>query len=746
MSPAAWVRKMNASFWVFLLATTGVSAGVFAQSRPASEPATSSAPAEKKRLTPGIVYDREGGYDFSGSHASGMNWIDDASFSHHRDGKLMRVDALSDQGQPMLDAEAIKAALLASGQFNEETAERLKNAPGSWTRDRSAALIRHEKKAYVYRVADKTVTRVTEIPDDWKEIALSPSGTRLSYVKNNDLYLVDTSSRSTRRLTRDGSETILNGVLDWVYQEEIYGRGNWRAYWWRDDDRYFGHFRLDESPVPIYEVIDPIPYRQSPERWRYPKAGDPNPLIKLAVSRARDGRTVWVDLSKYQDIEFLISHICWAPDGKLIFYIQDREQRWMDVNEADPDSGRSVTLFHEQNEAYVENTESPHWLGGYGFVWLSDRDGYNHAYFYSRDGKLIRRLTEGPWEIRNLAAIDELGGWVYFTAEIETPFQAHLYRVPFSGGPPQRLTELGYNHDVRVSPHGAYFFDTHSNAMTPPRVTLRRGDGSLVRVVSENPQKTLEEFAIGRPEFVRVPARDGFLLNAVVIRPPDFDPAHKYPVWCPIYAGPHSPTLQDSWAGGSLGDQLMATEGTIVWKCDPRSASGNSSKETWHCYENLGPRELADIEDGLKWLIAQGGVDEGRIGIEGHSYGGYMTCYALTHSTMFRCGIAGAPVTDWRNYDSIYTERYMRLPKNNTEGYDRGSAVTAAENLHGRLLIAHGVMDENVHMANTAQFIRELQKHRKQFDLMLYPTDRHGFGNGARHWRDLRREFMQRNL
>lgn len=707
---------------------------------------TTSAPAEKKRLTPAIVYDNEGDYKFGGSHASGMTWVDPEHFHHRRDGKLMRVQAETDQAVPAYDESALKAALLASKHFDDETAEKLKRSPGTWNKRRTASLIQHEKQAYVYGVADGTVTKIAQVGEDWKELALSPDASRLSYVKDNDLYAIDTKSKKTRRLTRDGSEQILNGILDWVYQEEVYGRGNWRGYWWRDDGEYVAHFRLDESQVPVYRVIDPIPYRQTPENWRYPKAGDPNPTIKLAITRARDGRTVWVDLSKYKDIEFLIVKVSWSPDGRLIYSVQDREQIWMDVNEADPGTGRATTLFREQTAAFVENTEKPEWIGDNGFLWLSDRDGYKHIYFYARDGKLVHRITQGPFEVKDIASVDPLGGWVYFTAEADGPFHAHLYRVRFSGGSPQRLTEPGFNHSVQVAPGGGMFIDTWSNTMTPPRVALRRGDGTLVRTISDNPARALDEFAIAKPEFLRIPARDGYLLNAMIIRPADYDRGGKYPVWCPVYAGPHSPTIQDSWSGGNLADHLMATEGVIVWHCDPRSASGDSSKDAWHAYQNMGPRELADIEDGLKWLIAQGGVDETRIGIEGHSYGGYMTCFALTHSTMFKCGIAGAPVTDWRNYDSIYTERYMRLPKNNEDGYARGAVLDAAKDLHGRLLIAHGVMDENVHMANTLQFIRELQKHRKLFDLMLYPKDRHGFGEGGKHWREMRREFMTRNL
>lgn len=742
---------------------------------PAQTPSDSVAAdprAPKKRLTLDAIFGPEGQVDFDGSYATGMTWIDAEHFLHRRAGELRKVHAVTDAAEPAYDVAALEAALVATNDFTPEQAQRVARSPGQWSDDRSTVLIRHERTWYVWRRGEAAVHTLLKDPPapqedaapaaQREEVGLGPTGRFAAFVQHNDLHLVDLRSGRLRRITRDGHKalqsdtpdqraaggTILNGKLDWVYQEEVYGRGRYRAYWFSPDEAYVAFLRLDESQVPIYTIIDPIPLRQKPERMFYPKAGDPNPTVRLAAARTRDGAVRWVDLSDYRDIEFLIVQVSWSPHGTLIYSVQDREQTWMDLNEADPRTGRSRRLLRETSPAWVENFNAPRWLRDGSFLWLSDRDGFRHIYYYAADGRLHTRVTQGPWQVRAIHEVDESGNWIYFEAEKDNVFESHAYRVPILGGTVERLTELGYRHACSFAPGGGLFLDTFSSLTRPPRVHLRRGDGALVRVISDNDVPVLDEYVLSTPALLRVPSRDGHLLNAELIRPVDYDPTRKYPVWCPVYAGPDSQSVTNRWGGrGRLFEQYLVNElGIILWRCDPRSGSGNSKAEAWHAYGRLGVTELADIEDGLKWLIAQGGVDETRIGIAGHSYGGYMAAYALTHSTMFRCGIAGAPVTDWRNYDSIYTERYMKLPKHNPDGYDASSVVQAAANLHGRLLIAHGSQDENVHMANTQQLIAELQRHRKQFDLMNYPRDRHGFGVGGRHWRELQLEFIRTRL
>jgi dipeptidyl-peptidase-4 len=716
------------------------------QTEPTTRPETQ--PAPRKPLTLEAIYGPEGRADFDGSYARGMEWLEDGQhYLQRRDGQLVRVAALTDEAQAAYDQDALEAALRAHEDFDERAARRLAGRPTSWSDDRRAVLIRHNDHLYVYRFAEGRLRKLTRDTLPRRVVNFSARGDAVSFVRDNDLYAIDTRTGRQRRITRDGSETLLNGILDWVYQEEIYGRGRWRANWWRDDAEYLAFLQLDESGVPLYTIVDYMPHMSTTERTRYPKAGDPNPTVRLGVARRKTGRTVWVDLSVYEGIDILIVRVLWTPDGQLLFFVQDREQRWLELNEADPKTGRMQTLIREASPAWIEPIAGPHWLDDGSFLWLSERDGYRHVYHYARDGWLLRRVTGGDWSVRSLIGHDAKTGWVYFTGARETVLETHAYRVQLTGGLVERLTEPGFSHNVSFDPTYRYFVDTFSNVTTPTKVYLRDADGGLVRVISENEVAALDEYIWTPPELLRIPNRDGFLMNARIIRPPDFDPGRKYPVWCGVYGAPGAQSVHNRWRGRRLMfDQYLAQQGYIVWHCDPYQASGAGVVSAWFAYRRLGQTELADLEDGLRWLIDQGYVDPSRIGVTGYSYGGYFVSYALTHSTMFKIGIAGALVSDWRNYDSVYTERFMQTPQRNPQGYERASVTEAAANLHGRLLIIHGLQDDNVHFQNTAQLIDALQQKEKMFDLMVYPRDRHGIGRGREHFRALQLDYVFNNL
>jgi dipeptidyl-peptidase-4 len=334
---------------------------------------------------------------------------------------------------------------------------------------------------------------------------------------------------------------------------------------------------------------------------------------------------------------------------------------------------------------------------------------------------------------------------MYFSGTRDSHIASNLYRVRLDGSDLQRLTTAPGSHQANLSPKGNYYIDTWSSHTTPSQVRLFRTDGTLARVLDTNPVYPMEEYRFAPYELIQIPMPDGFLLEGSIIRPPDFDSQRRYPVWFMTYAGPHAPTVQDTWAGGRVYEQALASLGFVVFRCDPRSASGKGACSTWTAYRQLGVPELKDIESAITWLLsAHPYVDPARVGMSGHSYGGFITAYALTHSKLFAAGIAGAPVTDWRNYDTIYTERYMNTPQENPDGYNVTSVVKAAKNLHGRLLILHGLMDDNVHAQNTVQLVQELQRAEKDFEVMLYPRARHGiFG---RHYQRLVLDFMQRTL
>ncbi len=698
----------------------------------------------RKPLTREAIFGPEA-INFSGTHAWGLRWLPDGQhYLERREGVLHRVEAVTGESAALYDAVALEEALRL-GDFEPAPASFLARHPTVFTQDYRAALLNHGGRLYFYVFEDRTLRRLTEQPAERREITLSPDGRRAAFVHDNNIYSICTDTGRQIQLTYDGGPDVLNGVLDWVYQEELYGRGNWRSYWWSKDGRYIAYLQLDESCVPIYPLLDYLPIHPPVEQLRYPKAGDPNPKVRLGIVPAHGIDTVWVDLTAYEGEDILIVGVSWSPDGKVIFAVQDREQRWLDLNRADPLSGSSLTLLHETSPAWLEYPGAPHWLEDGTFLWLSVADGFHHIYRYGPDGQLIARLTSGPWEVDDLHGVDEASGWVYFTGMRDSPVESHAYRVSLAGGQVQRLTEPGFSHHVQFDRGFRHFIDTFSNITTPTRVRLCDAEGRSVRVISPNPVPELDRYEISWPELVRVPTSRGYSLNAKIIRPLKGGLGRKHPVLMMVYGGPHMPMVRNRWSGDDYGwCQWLARQGYLLWACDPHSASGEGMVSAWRAHQRLGVTELADLEESLHWLAAHENADLNRVGIVGHSYGGYMAAFALTNSRMFKMGIAGSALIDWRNYDSVYAERLMRMPQNNPEGYKRSSAAEAAANLHGRLLIVHGARDDNVHLSNIMQFIRALQQANKSFELMIYPDAGHGVGGP--HWDELQLDFIRRNL
>ncbi|HVS13077.1 MAG TPA: S9 family peptidase [Thermoanaerobaculia bacterium] len=686
-----------------------------------------------------------------------VEWIDDQSWLQRpgngddaEDVPWLLVDAADGSARPFFDRDLMAAALAALPGMSEEQARRLARGRFQMSEDRTAALINFASDLFYYRFGDDAARRLTHDPAPEVGEELSPDGRFVSFVRDYDLHLIDLQSGRERALTADGGPELFYGRLDWVYQEEIYGRGNFKGYWWSPDSRHLTYLRLDESPVREFTVVDHIPTELELEVTNYPKAGAPNPTVTLGVVPAVGGETRWIDTTRYAGLEHLIVSVGWTPGSEqVVFQVQDREQRWLDLNLADPGTGSARTLFRETSPAFVAVIDEPRWLADGSFLWLSERTGFQHVYHYEADGTLRRQLTQGEWEARTLYGVDEKNGLVYFEAMEHDPIAPHLYRVPLSGGEPQRLSQRPGSHAAQFSPSFTRYVDTWSDVRTPPQMRLHRSDGRELRVVAENRVPELERFDWGEIERLQVETRDGFAMEAMLIKPPGFDPSRRYPVLQYNYGGPHAPVVRDAWGGTRyLWHQLLAQRGYVIWMCDNRSASGKGIAPTWEAYRRMGVIELRDIEDGVAWLKRQPWVDPERIGIWGWSYGGFMASYALTHSQSFKMGIAGAPVTDWRFYDSIYTERYMGRPQTNEEGYDETSVVEAAADLHGKLLLIHGTMDDNVHLQNTMRLVYELQKAGKDFDLMIYPKSRHGVREPelVYHLQRLMTDFVLENL
>jgi len=713
--------------------------------------------AQDKLLTIDDIFDPAKRVNFSGTPST-PRWLKDgvhyivASKDRSASPRLLKVNALTGKSEPLYNAAKMEAALAALSGFGKETAKRLANQTTyQMNPEETGVLVNQANDLFYYEFGSDRAVRLTHNPEEEVGESFSPDGHMISFIRSNNLYVEDIASQREHALTRDGNPKLLNGRLDWVYQEELYGRGNFGAYWWSPDSTRIAFLQIDEHPVPTFVVVDHIPYDQNVEDTPYPKAGDPNPIVKLGVVNAAGGDVRWVDTYKYPAEDRLIVRVGWFPDGKRVWYqAQNRIQTFIDLNSANPDDGKSTTMFRETTKAWIGiNDEGLRWLKDGSFLWLSDRNGWTHLYHYAVDGRLIKQVTNGDWDVGSVDGIDEGKGTIYFSATEHSYIANHEYAIKLDGSGMTRVTMTEGNHRASFNSSGSHFIDSRNDVNTPTQVGLYDATGKPVRVIDENKVDALRQYKLGKVEFMNVKTRDGFTMEAMMIKPPDFDPSKKYPVLSYTYSGPQAPQVRDAWGGPTfIWHQMLAQKGYIIWVCDNRTASNKGVRSAWPLYKNFGELELRDLEDGYAWLKSQPYVDGSRIGIWGWSYGGFMTSYALTHSQTFKIGIAGGTVSDWRNYDTIYTERYMDTPQNNPEGYWKSSPVHFAKDLHGKLLLIHGAIDDNVHMANSVQFLYELQKAGKQVQFMIYPKSRHGVTDPVlvKHMRQMMTDYILGNL
>jgi dipeptidyl-peptidase-4 len=635
------------------------------------------------------------------STAMPTTWLDEDHWLQSKGGQWLKVEALTGKTEPY-----------AADQLISVQGDKLPNLPGAEFSTRS------------------------------------PDGKRMAFVRKSNLFVYDLDTKTERQLTKDGNGLISNGKADWVYWEEIFNRSTYKAFWWSSDSKYLAFLQYDDTQVAKFTLIDPTTRVQTSKVATYPKAGATNPTVKVGIAAANGETLDWMDLSEYADQALLVTRAGWMPDSKTVYcYVQDRVQTWLDVCTVPVTGGKPAKLFRETTKAWVQDFGPLTFLKDGSFLFIAERTGYKHLYHYAADGKLKAAVTKGDWEMRKLDRVDEANGWVYFSGTRDGWLGSQAYRVKLDGSDLERLTKKAGTYNINVSPGGKYFLASWSDFDTPPQVCLCRGNGELVRVIDGGAANTLKEtYQVGKHEFVQITMPDGFVLPATVLLPPGYDANKKYPVWFMTYGGPHSPTIKNTFGGPkAASDQALATMGFIIFHFDPRSASGMGAVSAWTAYRQLGVQELKDIESALTWLVEKyPAADAKRIGMSGHSYGGYITAYALTHSKMFAAGIAGSPVTDWRNYDSIYTERYMGTPQDNPKGYEVSSVVKAAKNLHGKLLLVHGMMDDNVHVQNTMELADALQKADRHFEMMVYPHALHGLP--GKHYQQLQVEFMKRVL
>jgi dipeptidyl-peptidase-4 len=587
------------------------------------------------------------------------------------------------------------------------------------------------------------------------EVAADSAGQRLAFVLGGDLWVAGLAAgEAPKNLSGDGEPELLDGILDWVYQEELYGRGDFRGYWWAPDGSAICWLRLDEQAVPSFTVVDHVPpgARETNrgvlvETTRYPKVGEPNPTASLAVYRFADQTVRWFDLESFPQ-DRLIVRVDWAPDSSAVWFsVQDRIQTGATLCVGDPATGAVRRLIEETSPTWVNRPESPRFLADGGFLWFSERSGYNHLYRYAADGSGCRALTEGEWQVRSLLRLDEAAGCLWFEGTRDGAIDRHVYRVSLEGGAPERITLEAGSHELEFSPDGRLAIDTWSALDQPPRRRLIEGaTGKTVFDFGQADRGQAPALSMVDPLRLSIPARDGLALDGTLLLPPGHgsDPALRYPIFLDTYSGPDAPTVANRYRP-SAWLQFLAQRGCLVLQVNVRTASGRGQAFTGLVYRRFLELELADLEAAVAFVLERYQGDPSRVALSGWSYGGSITAYALTHSKTFSLGFAGAGVYDWRLYDSIYTERYMQTPDLNPDGYRQSSVIEAAKELSGHLVLLHGTIDDNVHLQNTIQLVDELQKAGKQnFELMLYPNARHGVSSKHRlpyMWGVLRREF-----
>jgi dipeptidyl-peptidase-4 len=618
--------------------------------------------------------------------------------------------------------------------------------------DHQYAVLERDNDLYFFRKGDRELKRLTS--DDAEEVnfRFSPDGQKIAYTKNKDLYVYDIPADREIRLSSDASERIYNGYSSWVYMEEIFGRqSRYAAFWWSPDSRKIAYLRTDETEVPVFTlnaIDEPDGIHGSMEQTPYPKAGDPNPKVKMGISDISTGKTTW--LMTDNNIDQYIAWPFWTPDSKkLAVQVVNRDQNEIKIILADPSSGYFDIIYSQTSKSWVQFFEDVYVMkNGTGFILRSNIDGWENLYYYDWSGRLISRITGFSWRIYNIENVDEQGGMVYFTGTGPESTDIHFFRIGIDGKDLLQVTSGHGTHNVTMSPGGSYFIDTWNNISTPGSIISYDRNGRKIRDIYIFEQPVFDPSKNARSELVRIKTSDGlFEMPAIITYPLNFEPSGKYPVVFTIYGGPDSKNVTGNmWMGNNV--SWYSQNGIITIAVDHRGSGHFGKKGLNYLYRSLGKWEILDYKDAVKWLLEKPFIDSSKIGITGTSYGGYLTCMALTRGADYWThGFAGSSVTDWRLYDNVYTEKFMDTPEDNPEGYKNSSVMTYTGNYRGKLYLTHGDMDDNVHMQNSVYLISRLQDEGKSFQFGLYPGNRHGItGRKGLHYRTEVNKFWLENF
>lgn len=603
-----------------------------------------------------------------------------------------------------------------------------------------------------YMVYDTKNRNLVPLSDNGQQMnaEFSPDGSKVAFVRDNNVFIKFLDEGLEKQITFDGEfNKIINGGVDWVYEEEFHLVTGLQ---WNADSRRIAFYRFDESNVKLFHMPLYMNQLYPPNySFKYPKAGEENSVVEVLVYDVNEDQTVKMDVGP--EVDQYIARIKWTKDPNLVSLVRlNRLQNNVDILLCNASSGESTVLYNEKNKYYIEepSNEYPTFTDdGKHFIVLSEKDGFNHLYLYSMDGKFIRQLTSGDKDVISFYGYDDKSKKIFYSAYDGSPLQTAVYYASLDGKKQGILSPLKGSNSAKFSKGFKYYIHFHSSVTTPILVTLCKSNGKELRTLEDNSQlrSAISTFAIPEKEFFTFTTSEGVSLNGYLVKPLNFDESKKYPVLMNQYSGPGSIAVSDRFRIGW--DEYLATEGYVVACVDGRGTGGRGEEFKKMTYGQLGYYESIDQIEAAKYLQSLPFVDNSRIGIWGWSYGGYMSSLCLFKAPeIFKMAIAVAPVTNWRYYDTVYTERFMGLPQDNPSGYDDNSPINHVEGLQGKLLLVHGTGDDNVHVQNTIELAERLVQANKQFDMMLYPDKNHGIygGNTTYHLYTLLSNYVKENL
>ncbi|WP_137168051.1 S9 family peptidase [Salinimonas lutimaris] len=645
---------------------------------------------------------------------------------------LWEYNIASGKTQMLFDSDSLDATGQELSDEEKARRERMRLSGSGivsyqWSQDGQALLFPLGGDVYYHQLGQKGAKRLLNTDTFETDIRLSPKGNFISFIRDQNLFVKNISTGEEKAITTEGGDNIKFGMAEFVAQEEM---SRMTGYWWSPDERYIAFTKVDESPVEVITRSEIYADDIKMIEQRYPKAGNPNVQVELAIQQIGNGQRQWVDLGDNKDI--YLARGQWMPDSKVFTYQwQSRDQQALELRGYDITSQQQSVLLSESSDTWVNLHDDLHFLTtSDDFIWASERDGFKHLYVFNRKGKMQRQLTQGDWVVDSVEAIDENAGLVYFTGRKDTPLERHLYSVPLAGGKITRISQRDGFHSVSFAKDASIYIDQFSTAMHPQQVSLHQADGKQITWLEENkvdkqhPLYAYQQQMI-KPEFGTLETPDGATLYYRLYKPADT--STKRPAIVYLYGGPHAQVVTNSWGGNrGLLMQYWASQGYVVFSIDNRGSNYRGKAFEDPIYKKMGTIEVDDQVEGVKFLRGLDYVDANRIGVHGHSYGGYMTLMSMFKAgDYFAAGVSGAPVTDWRLYDTHYTERYMGNPQTDDDAYTASSVFPYAKDLKGDLLIYHGMADDNVLFTHSTRLYKHLQDMAIPFDSMDYPGKKH---------------------